>query len=76
MLAGFHLHLLLCALDALPDLPDVDDGVAIHNESHQIVAVDIEDDGLVLLRDEGAMQLGREAFEVYARRKHGVTAIA
>ena len=58
VLSSLHVHLLLCSLDTVAHLPDVDDGVAIDDEAHLVVAVDVEDDGLILGGDKGGIEAG------------------
>ena len=57
-LSGFDGHLALSTLNALAHPPDVDDGIAVHDEPKLVVAIDVEDDGLILRRDEGTFETG------------------
>ena len=58
MLPGLYDHLFLSSLDAITSLPDVDDGIAVDDEAHLVVAVDVEDDGLILGGDKGGIEAG------------------
>ena len=76
MLSGLNHHLLPFSLYTLLDLPDIDDGVTIDDKAYLVVAIDIENDGLVAGRDKGCVETGREVLKVHARGKDGVAAIA
>ena len=76
VLSSLHVHFLLCSLDTVAHLPDVDDGVTIDDEAHLVVAVDVEDDGLILGGDKGSIEAGREFLQIHPWGKNGVATIA
>ena len=76
VLSCLDLHLLLCALDAVAHLPDVDDRVAVDDEAHFVVGIDVEDDGLVARGYECRVESCREVLQVDAWGKDGVAAVA
>ena len=57
-LASLYLHLPLGALNAVAHVPDVYERVAIHDEAHLVVSVDVEDHRFVLRRRKRARQSG------------------
>ena len=75
MLSGFHFQFLFVSLDAVTYFPDVNDGVGIHNQTQFIISIDVEDQGLVLCRNECAVKSCREVFKIYPRGEDGITAI-
>ena len=56
MLSGLDVQLFLRALYAVAHLPDVDDGVAVDQQSQLVVAADVEDERLIARGDEGAVE--------------------
>ena len=74
--ACLHGQLLLAALDALPHVPQVYEGVGIDDEAQLVVAADGEEDGLVAGWNEGAVKAGGEVLEADARGEDRVAAVA
>ena len=75
MLSCLHLQLFLCCLNTLAGTPEIDEGIAIHEQPYLVVAADIEDQRLVTGRDEGAVETGRAVLQVDAGGKDGIAAI-
>ena len=76
MTTSLYVHFLLSALDAITYPPDIHDGVAIYNQSHLVVSINVEDNGFILLRYKGGIEACREVLQINARGKDRVSTIA
>ena len=63
-------------MDAVAHLPDVHKGIAVDDEAHLVVCIDVEDNCFVLRGDEGGIVTGGKVLKVDSWCEDGIAAVA
>ena len=75
LLTCLHCNFLLCLLDTLTCLPQVDNSVTIDQQTQLIITTDSEDKVFVAGRDKSTIDASREILKVHTRSKDCITTI-